>query len=312
MPKVHNHYDNLKVARDASPDEIRAAYRALTRKHHPDRNAGVADAQRVMSVINVAYEVLSDPVRRREHDEWIAQAEAPQARPVRSRHTLHAPTGAAADGTRAGQTRPGEAQRAWLLQAAGLARRFRAHVRGRRLQYGLAAVVALPLLIGGVRSLFQPTIGQHLAAGRPDATARPANYARPASAPNGQAWPAGSGYVAGYEVLNDGGLSEITVDNAHNDTDMFVKLFSLDGASAQPVRTFLVAARSRFTLAHLTTGTYDLRYRNLGNGALLRSPALILEEVRSDRGTQHSMPNVKLYQAGDGAMQTYALGEADF
>ncbi len=78
------------------------------------------------------------------------------------------------------------------------------------------------------------------------------------------------------------------------------------------MRSFLVGARSRFTLAKLTTGTYDVRYRNLASGALLRSPALILEEVRSDRGTQHSTPSVKLYQPGDGAMQSYAIDESEF
>ena len=147
---------------------------------------------------------------------------------------------------------------------------------------------------------------------RADAAARPPHFARPASAPNGRPWPAGSDYVAGYELLNNGGLSQITVDNARNDTDMFVKLYSLDGQIAQPVRSFLVTARSRFTLAALTTGTYDVRYRNLANGALLRSPALILEEVRSDRGTQHSMLEVRLYQPGDAAMQSYAIDEAEF
>ncbi len=309
MPKVHNHYDNLKVARDASPDEIRAAYRALTRKHHPDRNAGVADAQRVMSVINVAYEVLSDPVRRREHDEWIAQAESPRARVLRSPHTLHSPAGAAPAAARAGGP---PKQRDGALRFARAARRLRAHALGHRLSYGAGAVVALVLLTAGVRNLFEPTIGQHLTAARADTSARSAGYVRPTTAPNGQPWPVASGYLAGYEMLNDGGLSEITVDNSTNDTDMFVKLFSLDGATAQPVRSFFVRARSRFTLVRLTTGTYDVRYRNLANGALLRTPALILEEVRSDRGTQHSTPSVRLYQPGEGAMQTYALVEADF
>lgn len=308
MPKVHNHYDNLKVARDASPEQIRAAYRALTRKHHPDRNAGVADAQRVMSVINVAYEVLSDPVRRCEHDEWIAQAESPRARVVRSPHTLHSPAGAARAAARSG----GPARRDWPRRAARAARRLRAHALAHRLPYGMAVIFALVLLGVGVRSLFEPTIGQHLAETRADAPARASGYARPPTAPNGQPWPAGSGYIVGYEKLNDGGLSEITVDNSKNDSDMFVKLFSLDGATAQPVRSFLVLARSRFTLARLTTGTYDVRYRNLANGALLRSPALILEEVRSDRGTQHSSTTVRLYLPGEGAMHTYALGEADF
>lgn len=75
MARVHTHYDNLKVARDAPPEVIRAAYKTLSQKHHPDRNGNSKEAIRIIQLINTAYEVLSDPVRRREHDEWIARAE---------------------------------------------------------------------------------------------------------------------------------------------------------------------------------------------------------------------------------------------
>ena len=75
MPKVHTHYDNLKVARDAPPEVIRAAYKTLSQKHHPDRHGNSKEAIRIIQLINTAYEVLSDPVRRQEHDEWIARNE---------------------------------------------------------------------------------------------------------------------------------------------------------------------------------------------------------------------------------------------
>ena len=39
MTKVRTHYDNLKVARNAPPEVIRAAYKALAQKYHPDRNS---------------------------------------------------------------------------------------------------------------------------------------------------------------------------------------------------------------------------------------------------------------------------------
>jgi curved DNA-binding protein CbpA len=75
MAQVHTHYDNLKVARDAPPEVIRAAYKTLSQKHHPDRNGNSKEAIRIIQLINSAYEVLSDPVRRQEHDEWIARTE---------------------------------------------------------------------------------------------------------------------------------------------------------------------------------------------------------------------------------------------
>ncbi|MGH8807730.1 MAG: J domain-containing protein [Noviherbaspirillum sp.] len=76
MAHIHTHYDNLKVARNAPPEVIRAAYKTLSQKYHPDRHGNSPDAIRVIQIINAAYAVLSDPVRRREHDEWIARTEA--------------------------------------------------------------------------------------------------------------------------------------------------------------------------------------------------------------------------------------------
>lgn len=75
MPKIHSHYENLKVTRDAPPEVIRAAYRTLSQKYHPDRNPGNHDSARVMALLNVAFEILSDPSKRREHDRWIAESE---------------------------------------------------------------------------------------------------------------------------------------------------------------------------------------------------------------------------------------------
>ncbi|OLL29213.1 hypothetical protein BTH42_23450 [Burkholderia sp. SRS-W-2-2016] len=73
--KIHSHYDNLKVSRDAPPEVIRAAYKTLSQKHHPDRRPDDPDAVNVMKIINGSYEVLSDPAKRRAHDEWLARKE---------------------------------------------------------------------------------------------------------------------------------------------------------------------------------------------------------------------------------------------
>jgi hypothetical protein len=81
MPRFHTYYDNLKIHRTASPEAIRAAYRQLSQKHHPDRNSGDSEAARIMVLINVAYGALSDPARRAQHDRWIAEQESIQAVP---------------------------------------------------------------------------------------------------------------------------------------------------------------------------------------------------------------------------------------
>lgn len=64
------HYDVLGVARTARADEIRRAYRALARDHHPDRHGGRTTTEIVR--INEAWRVLSDAQRRQRYDDTIS------------------------------------------------------------------------------------------------------------------------------------------------------------------------------------------------------------------------------------------------
>lgn len=75
MSQIHTHYDNLKVARNAPQEVIRAAYKSLAQKYHPDRNPNSDEAVRIMKIINASYDVLSDEKQRREHDIWIENQE---------------------------------------------------------------------------------------------------------------------------------------------------------------------------------------------------------------------------------------------
>ena len=78
MAAVRDLYEILGVARDASPTEIKAAYRKLARSLHPDVNADPADQERFKEITG-AYEILSDPAKRRRYDEFGAAG--PQGAP---------------------------------------------------------------------------------------------------------------------------------------------------------------------------------------------------------------------------------------
>lgn len=59
-----NYYDILNISKTASKEEIKKAYRKASLKHHPDRGGNTEEFQKV----NRAYEVLSDPMKKRDYD----------------------------------------------------------------------------------------------------------------------------------------------------------------------------------------------------------------------------------------------------
>jgi curved DNA-binding protein CbpA len=72
-------YSMLGVSERASEEVIRAAWRSLMQRHHPDRNHEPGSAERA-KLVNVAYQVLSDPERRAAYDAELACQRATIAR----------------------------------------------------------------------------------------------------------------------------------------------------------------------------------------------------------------------------------------
>lgn len=84
MPTSHRtHYDTLQVLQTANQDDIRNAYRRLASRYHPDKCPDDLKTANMMVRVNQAYEILSDPKTRKDHDLWIAQR--------KSQHQLSAP-----------------------------------------------------------------------------------------------------------------------------------------------------------------------------------------------------------------------------
>ena len=64
-----DHYQILGIAKNATPDEIKKAYRRLASIHHPDKGGDTAEFQK----IQVAYDILSDPQKRQQYDNPMPQ-----------------------------------------------------------------------------------------------------------------------------------------------------------------------------------------------------------------------------------------------
>ena len=62
-------YERLGVSKDASQDEIKKAYRKMSKKYHPDINKA-ADAEQKYKEVQEAYETLSDPQKRSSYDQY--------------------------------------------------------------------------------------------------------------------------------------------------------------------------------------------------------------------------------------------------
>ena len=300
MAKIHTHYDNLKVSRHAPQEVIRASYKALSQKYHPDKNPGDEKSARIMAVVNTAYNVLSDPVRRKEHDEWIASEEwevewlesssAKDGQP--RKHADH----------HEGQSSPKPRRRRlwrdprWWLGLSGC------FVAG-----AVAAVLAIeqqPDIVPSALAWSGMAQAESIKTGRPDALGVDASgddWARrvgpdgakgpppevralavtqlsvPArapdcstdlqtlAAPSGDPWPLESSYLPGYPVGNDGQEMQVLVDNSANAAPVFVKLYDLDRRAN--VRHAFVQQRSSFTFDKLAAGKYEVRYQNIVDGA---------------------------------------------
>jgi hypothetical protein len=121
------HYDTLKVSRDAPIEVIRAAYRVLSLKYHPDRQPADSAAADTMGLLNKAYEVLSDPERRLAYDAWIRQIKAESSHVQRSKATTSRPA----------RVHPDRG----VGSDAALSERFALHLRQFGTLYGVAVLV---------------------------------------------------------------------------------------------------------------------------------------------------------------------------
>lgn len=291
-----NHYESLKVSDKAPLDVIKAAYRVLSMRWHPDKNPGDERAARMMRTLNEAYEVLSDPVRRTQYD-----ASLPGSRPVANT----APRDSSPKSTwPPRKTRPFSFTivvrhlRQWdprwlLIGTAFIVAVSGAVALGRTVHhYYLAAqseVTSAPLSRESITPI------ENAIAADPHSQS-PVNDPRFTNPLTGRPWPKRAAYLSGFEKLATEGYSSVTVDNSKNTSDVFLKLVSVENRQqSKVVRVCFIPARATFTFYRITPGRYEMRYQEVEDGACLKTETFVLSESKRAQGGECTRLRVPLY-----------------
>ena len=248
---------------DAPVEVIKASYRVLSQKYHPDRNQD-PEALRLMKAINQAWDVLSDPERRSTHDRWIAEQEQRALQGSARRDAdvtkqadvpeTHRPEPQQA---RAGKAKPVPRSRADrkparfpLLRELGDAASdaWRDNYGVRVAGMGAAALV---IFFGGleIHQLYRTAAAELADDALPVAKAK-----LPARPENGATF---------YHDSDPGnGPASFTLDNTAGQSDVEVKLLR-DG---QPYEDVYVHAGKSNETNNIKRGTYTVKYKILAPG----------------------------------------------
>lgn len=285
---IRTHYDNLHIPPTANAQEIRQAYRRLSKQYHPDLNTD-PDAHRIMQLINQAYEVLSDPQKRAEHDLWIEQQRVLQKQVVihhntPAHHTHHSEPIIVQAVSSSPKRSP------WAAWFAGSVCAV--------LAIGLVAQIwwaanhdntpttdaaSTPNLANTLPASSEPALKAQATESIVPIHAigsAPIHYVRPINAPNGNPFPQNAGYIDGYALHTEKGEFRLIVENIRNSSDVFAQLFR--AGSQEPLRTFFIPERSHLDLANLSAGNYIVRYQQLDGGEQLHSETIILQGKQKD------------------------------
>lgn len=250
-PSIETHYDILKVVRNAPVDVIKASYRVMSQKYHPDRNPD-PDALAIMTRINQAWDVLRDPERRATHDRWIAKQEGASTPPVAARP---AQTDSAFRQPRTHAARP--------APTGGRLRQLAAR-HGIAIAAVFAVATGICLLLSYLLAPAAAIVDDDVAVSATDSGVGGDTVwlAKPWEAVPAKRLP--HGYIEGEEQYYADGQLNFEIDNTDADRDAEVRLYR----NGRTVRSMFVHHGQRFVVERLSPGTYTIKYKVTVDGKL--------------------------------------------
>lgn len=304
---------------DAPIEVIQAAYRTLSKKYHPDKNPNNPEAERIMRIINTAYEVLSDPDKRQEHDSWIAKENwrlkkeamaADKARREAEVQTSHAPAvePRQSSGTAKKNVKRAEVKKSQLVS-------FIKWI-GTRLAVLVIIIVIFHLLsekstVPNEVSHSDSTASENVVPDMKLPVAVSNCAGKQTFRPDGKAW---SAYPQVMTVRERrAGLSSLLLDNSRNNQDLYVKLArSRDKGSSNFARDAFIPAYQQLKLSSLPAGDYVIKIMNIADGCAQISPVISLTEVRTESGIEYSDNSLTFYPVLNGNTHLQSLSSSQF
>ena len=311
MQKTPTHYELLNVARDASPDAIKKAYRKLAQQLHPDRNPSAA-ASDEMGRVNAAHDVLADPRKRAAYDAELAaqarQAQAARKAPAPSR--VHATGAGRATATRPGSTshkRRGILRWAVVFGVCCAAGAWMGYEPDASKSY--FPTPHAPVAQTWVKPTPEP---RELVTGNPIRLADPAQpeCEVPSLDPLGAPWPEKAGYLQGMPLRKDTGWSQITVDNSGGKSAVYAKVTDAVGRNA--FRHAFIPAGAVFTFGKMDAGLYLLKYKMLDTGCAFASSRIQLQETPMGSQVKSTMYKLTLRKLQNRNVQFSTLRRDEF
>lgn len=352
MNSFPTHYDILMVSKNTSPEVIRAAFKSLSQKYHPDKS-NHPDADRIMQEFNESYAVLSDPVERSKYDELLCRYEHMYNDNIERDYSNKA------DNNSKNRERRNKVvvinipdslsiSNAKIYLSNFLAQTIPIVIKILKYLFYIAILLFLmSMLFTYIYDSDSYNAADDLAEAQreigdaarelSEAAAEYDDYENypPISdsseslpvynnlsqepstsykthAPNGELYPSSAGYVAGYPQLNNDGASVLTIDNSQNSEAVFGKLYYLDSLQPQAVRYFYIQGGGGLNIRNISAGNYDVRYKDLEQGYISKSEPMLVQEYEDAYGSRFSEITMTLYKVSNGNMQTYSIPESEF
>jgi len=276
-----SYYELLKIERDASPHVIKSAYKSLALKYHPDRRCGGEQSDLSMSMLNQAYEILSDPEKRKNYDDILLTSELNGFYKEKSKDNDSVNCSAQIFWSKTFIVKFIQ----WVPCKNSNIKLFKSKYF---LIFATTGFVSVVLFFMNVSKLTSPVKHPEISL-RSDINSnqekQPINQSVNVRCPGHTAheyqnrqWPLFPTYIKEPVIIRDS--PSIEVYNSHGKENIIGRLVSVADQKVSVLREFYIPAKMSFKIKGLEAGRYSIEYFNVETGCGFKSAPFDMSDVQ--------------------------------